>query len=255
MTTFQTWLMTTTTIATTKPRMTTEKLIGKMLILELKILPKIIPKHPRQMRVNLAPNHTHLPTSLVTLQQSLPQETYNTHTVLQAKADSNIQNLWHQRLGHPNNRRLRDMANNPLYLSRGFASLTSKQPDMRQMRDACMLGKSHKITSHKLIDKDTSKKGQTWSIDLTGAKDTPAIGNAAIIGVVIIEHTNRFSCAYTIRNNDEDSILEVLRQWNDNYLALAKSWHRDDRTLVHYLHSDNLEMKYPKVQKILTSIG
>ena len=138
-------------------------------------------------------------TPLEKLQQTMPQDTFDNHTVLQAKSDSSIQNLWHQRLGHPNNRHLRDMANNPLYLSRGFPALTSKQLDMRPVCDAYMTGKSHTITSHKIIDKDATKKGQSWSVDLTGRKDTAAIGDGANIGVVFIEHSTRFSVTYTIK--------------------------------------------------------
>ena len=176
-------------------------------------------------------------------------------TAISERTQVSIQNLWHQRLGHPNNRRLRDMANNPLYLSRGFPALTSKQLDMRQVCDACMTGKSHTITSHKSIDKDATKKGQSWSVDLTGRKDTAAIGDGAHIGVVFIEHSTRFSVTYTIQNNDEDSILDVLKRWNDEHLSLAKSWHKEDPTLVYFLHSDNLEMTYKKSQRYLTSIG
>ena len=66
-----------------------------------------------------------------------------------------IQNLWHQRLDHPNNRRLREMAANPIYIARGFPALTKRQLDMHAVCDSCMLGKSHTITSHKEIYKGT----------------------------------------------------------------------------------------------------
>jgi hypothetical protein len=188
-------------------------------------------------------------------QQSVQQNTSDNHSMLQAKSDSSIQNLWHQRLGHPNNRRLREMAANPIYIARGFPALTKRQLDMHAVCDSCMIGKSHTRTSHKEIYKDNTKKGQSWSVDLTGRKDTAAIGDGAFLGVVFIEHSTRFSVTYTIKNNDEQSILEVLKRWNEEHLTLAKSWHRDDPTLVYFLHSDNLEMNYKASQRYLTSIG
>ena len=75
-----------------------------------------------------------------------------------------------------------------------------------------MIGKSHTVTSHKEIDKDSFKKGQSWSMDLTGRKDTAALGDEALIGVVFIEHSTRFSVTYTIKNNDEQSILSILKR-------------------------------------------
>ena len=165
-----------------------------------------------------------------------------------------IQNLWHQRLGHPNNRRLREMANNPIYTTRGFPALTSRQLDMTAVCDACMIGKSTTVTSHRDIE-ISSVKGQSWSIDLTGRKDTPALGNGAHIGVVLMEHSTRFSVTYTIENNDEANVLRVLKAWNDEYLSLVKSWHSAVPDMVYFLHADNLEMKYSKVEKYLTSIG
>ena len=166
-----------------------------------------------------------------------------------------IQNLWHQRLGHPNNRRLREMATNPIYIARGFPALSPRQLDMKTVCDACMIGKSHKITSHKEISHDATKKGQSWSVDVTGRKDTPALGDQATMACVFIEHFTRLSVTYTIKNNDENTILGVLKRWNEEYLSLAKSWHKDDPTLVYFLHSDNLEMAYKSSQRYLTSIG
>ena len=147
------------------------------------------------------------------------------------------------------------MAANPIYIARGFPALTKRQLDMHAVCDSCMIGKSHTRTSHKEIYKDNTKKGQSWSVDLTGRKDTAAIGDGAFLGVVFIEHSTRFSVTYTIKNNDEQSILEVLKRWNEEHLTLAKSWHRDDPTLVYFLHSDNLEMNYKASQRYLTSIG
>ena len=89
------------------------------------------------------------------------------------------------------------MANNPIYTSRGFPALTSRQLDMKAVCDACMIGKSTTVTSHRDIE-ISSVKGQSWSIDLTGRKDTPALGNGAHIGVVLMEHSTRFSVTYTI---------------------------------------------------------
>jgi hypothetical protein len=134
-----------------------------------------------------------------------------------------IQNLWHQRLGHPNNRRLREMANNPLYTSRGFPALSARQLDMKAVCDSCMIGKSHSITSHKNINHEATKKGQSWSVDVTGRKDTAAIGDKATIACVFVEHNTRLSVTYTIKNNDENTILGVLKQWNEEYLSLVKS--------------------------------
>ena len=146
------------------------------------------------------------------------------------------------------------MANNPIYTDRGFPALTSRQLDMTAVCDACMIGKSTTVTSHRDIE-ISSVKGQSWSIDLTGRKDTPAIGNNARIGVVLMEHSTRFSVTYTIENNDETSVLGVLKAWNDEYLSMVKSWHRANPEMVYFLHADNLEMKYSKVEKYLTSIG
>jgi hypothetical protein len=118
-----------------------------------------------------------------------------------------------------------------------------------------MIGKSHKMTSHKHLSNEATKKGQSWSVDVTGRKDTPAIGDEATMACVFVEHNTRLSVTYTIKNNDESTILGILKQWNDEYLSLAKSWHKDDPTLVYFLHSDNLEMAYKSSQRYLTSIG
>ena len=117
-----------------------------------------------------------------------------------------------------------------------------------------MIGKSTTVTSHRDIE-ISSVKGQSWSIDLTGRKDTPALGNGAHIGVVLMEHSTRFSVTYTIENNDEANVLRVLKAWNDEYLSLVKSWHSAVPYIVYFLHADNLKIKYSKVEKYLTSIG
>jgi hypothetical protein len=70
-----------------------------------------------------------------------------------------------------------------------------------------------------------------------------------------MEHSTRFSVTYTIENNDEANVLRVLKSWNDEYLSLVKSWHSAVPDMVYFLHADNLEMKYSKVEKYLTSIG
>ena len=166
------------------------------------------------------------------------------------------QMLWHSRLGHPNNRRMREMAKNPMYIERGFPALTPRQLDMKAVCDSCTIGKSSKKTSHKIIDKDSYLKGQCWSIDLTGRKDTPALGNGVVLGVVLVEHTTRYSVTYTIQSNDAQSILKVLRQWNTEYLSLVKSWYKiSNPDLFYFMTSDNLEIDYTTVHNYLTSIG
>ena len=75
-----------------------------------------------------------------------------------------------------------------------------------------MIGKSHSITSHKNIDNEATKKGQSWSVDVTGRKDTPAIGDKATMACIFVEHNTRLSVTYTIKNNDENTILGVLKQ-------------------------------------------
>jgi hypothetical protein len=148
------------------------------------------------------------------------------------------------------------MAKNPMYIERGFPALTPRQLDMKAVCDSCRIGKSTKKTSHKIIDKDSYLKGQCWSIDLTGRKDTPALGNGAVLGVVLVEHTTRYSVTYTIQNNDAQSILKVLRQWNTEYLSLVKSWHKTSNPdLVYFITNDNLEIDYTTVHNYLTSIG
>ena len=62
-------------------------------------------------------------------------------------------------------------------------------------------------------------------------------------------------CHIYHQNNDEQSILSILKRWHDEHLALAKSWHKEDPMLVYYLHSDNLEMAYATSQRYLMSIG
>ena len=47
-----------------------------------------------------------------------------------------------------------------------------------------------------------------------------------------MEHSTRFSVTYTIENNDETSVLGVLKAWNDEYLSLVKSWNRDNPEMV-----------------------
>jgi hypothetical protein len=56
-----------------------------------------------------------------------------------APSAQTLQNLWHQRLGHPKNRRLREMAMNPIYTARGFPALSARQLDMKAVCDACMI--------------------------------------------------------------------------------------------------------------------
>jgi hypothetical protein len=187
---------------------------------------------------------------------NLPKNPTETQRNTYANTRLTEQMLWHSRLGHPNNRRMREMAKNPMYIERGFPALTPRQLDMKAVCDSCRIGKSTKKTSHKTIDKDTYLKGQCWSIDLTGRKDTPALGNGAVLGVVLVEHTTRYSVTYTIQNNDAQSILKVLRQWNTEYLSLVKSWYKiSNPDLVYFMTSDNLEIDYTAVHNYLTSIG
>jgi hypothetical protein len=128
--------------------------------------------------------------------------------------------------------------------------------DIAAVCDACRIGKDKKITSHKKIDSENYKKGQCWSVDFTGRKDTPSIDDKAVMGAVFVEHTTKFSVTYTIENNDEANVLKILKDWSDEYLSLVKSWYAESAPdLVYFLASDNLEMAYHNVQRYLRTIG
>jgi len=111
-------------------------------------------------------SNTHPPaflSSLMTAAQNLKTTGSSTSTPTETSGTNQnrsrkLQNLWHQRLGHPNNRRLRDMARNPLYTSRGFPALTPRQMDIAAVCDACRIGKATKITSHKEVDSENGKR-------------------------------------------------------------------------------------------------
>ena len=81
---------------------------------------------------------------------------------------------------------------------------------MAAVCDACRIGKATAVTSHKQIDSESYKKGQCWSVDFTGRKDTASIDDKAVIGVVFVEHTTRFSVTYTIENNNEGNVSKSL---------------------------------------------
>ena len=100
------------------------------------------------------------------------------------------------------------------------------------------------------------KEGSKLEHRFTGRKDTESITDQAAIGVVFVEHQTRFSVTNTVKNNDEESVLKVLKEWNNDYLSSVKSWHTSsDPDFVYFLSSDNLEMTYHSVQRYLRGIG
>jgi hypothetical protein len=171
-------------------------------------------------------------------------------------ADSK-QSLWHYRLGHIADRKLAFMLRQPHYQARG---LVIKNPEsiirMQQYCDCCEEVKGRKIRSTITVDREASKLGMDWHVDLLGKHQEPALGTKNEYIVVFTDRYSRYRVVYGARSNDEAAIIQVVIAWNEGYVMKAKAWTQDQTSHTPIsLYSDNLEFKYPGVQRLLASFG
>ena len=164
----------------------------------------------------------------------------------------NLYSLIHCRLGHPNERKVRHMANTDIYRERGISLDENDMEPRGEYCDICAESKGHQVISHKEVDKEQSELGLVWHIDLPAQNDTPAIITGNRSRALFTERKARLRVYIPFKDNTEANVLAAVQLWHHRYiLPIKEEYGRTRPLVVVHVYADNGEMKYPKVREFL----
>ena len=129
--------------------------------------------------------------------------------------------MWHNRL-LVSNKKLKFMSKDPRYRERGFKLDVSDRSFNRNVCLDCSEANAKRVVSHREVDRSNRKMGQYWAVDTSGPY-SPAIITGAMFKTVFIELVCRLMVSFYHVSNDEKSILEIIRKFDDEILGLVKA--------------------------------
>jgi hypothetical protein len=89
-----------------------------------------------------------------------------------------------------------------------------------------------------------------------GKNDTPALVTGNHYFIIFTDRKTRLQFGLGLKNNAEESILVAIEEWNRMFVVRAKEWYSSNKKKIHNsLLSDNLELKYKKIQDRITELG
>jgi hypothetical protein len=89
-----------------------------------------------------------------------------------------------------------------------------------------------------------------------GKNDTPALVTGNHYFIIFTDRKTRLRFGLGLKNNAEESILVAIEEWNKRFVVRAKEWYSSNKEKIHIsLLSDNLELKYKKIQERIAELG
>jgi hypothetical protein len=89
-----------------------------------------------------------------------------------------------------------------------------------------------------------------------GRNDTLALATGNYYYINFTDRKTRIRYRLGLKTNWEESNLWTIEEWNKRFVRRAKVWYSENRDKVHMsILSDNLELKYKKVQERIAELG
>lgn len=103
---------------------------------------------------------------------------------------------WHERLGHVNQKTLRDMVNRGVVNGINFGDVKDF------FCDACQLGKSHKLPFKNTSDRSRYRPGEFMHSDVCGPLPEPSIGGAKFF-LIFVDEASGYRHVYFLRHKSD----------------------------------------------------
>jgi transposase InsO family protein len=113
--------------------------------------------------------------------------------------------------------------------------------------DCCQESKAQKRRSTIEVHREASEIGADWHVDLLGKQAVQGIETGNEYFIIFIDRFSRYRLGFGLKSNTVESILFALNRWYQNAILKAKALGSTNIRIS--LYSDNLEMKYPKIQE------
>ena len=150
--------------------------------------------------------------------------------------------LWHARLGHVHEEMIRYMSKDKLYQERGLKisdnSFISKEKDLCS---TCAIAKPTRTHSHR-CHKRHPVKGRLWYMDVSGPFVIESLIYKSRYIIIFVDSTSRMIFDYYSVNVDSESMLSIMKQFNDEVLSSVVL----DGDII-FIQSDNGQMKSDNV--------
>jgi hypothetical protein len=89
-----------------------------------------------------------------------------------------------------------------------------------------------------------------------GRNDTPALVTGNHYFIIFTDRKTRIRYGLGLKTHAEESILSAVEEWNKMFVVRAKEWYSVNTKKIHIsLLSDNLELKYKKIQERIAELG